>query len=433
MVRSVRVVACLAFGISTQVFAAGFQLQEQNVTNLGTAYSGTAALAQDASMAFFNAAGLSHIDESQVVLSGVLIQGHFHFLASRSNVSLLPNTIVAGDRDDDPARAVVAPAFYIAKRLDEHWVLGLSVNSPFGLLTDYNPMGIARYIGTYSSIMTVNISPSLSYEVLPCLSLGFGVDAEYGKASYEANVGFGIAALDGFQKNMGTGWGYGWHAGILWEPFEPDTTRIGLHYRSHVMMEFEGVAGVLVAGTVPGPYLMQRVHTAIVLPGSATFSFYRELVPCLAMTGDIAWTNWHRFDALTFSYNPGISPGIDTDIVADWKDSWRYALGLIYTLNENWLFRIGGAFDQSPTNDAHRTIQIPDSDRYWAAIGGAYTFNEDFRIDFGYARIFFEDTAVNQIAPYRTNTTTPASYAAIVGGFKNFANIVGIQIRYDFV
>jgi long-chain fatty acid transport protein len=71
------VLCCLA----SQVYASGFALLENNVTNLGLAYSGTAALAEDASTNYFNAAGLSQIDKNQIVLGANVIQGKFDFTA----------------------------------------------------------------------------------------------------------------------------------------------------------------------------------------------------------------------------------------------------------------------------------------------------------------------------------------------------------------
>ena len=79
--NSKNIVIKIIFGItslsvSSMSLASGFQLQEQSSLYLGTAYSGTAAWAADASSAFYNPAALTHIKNKQVVLSNVLINSN---------------------------------------------------------------------------------------------------------------------------------------------------------------------------------------------------------------------------------------------------------------------------------------------------------------------------------------------------------------------
>src|SRR5262245_7376349 len=115
MISASLVVSCL----SSQVFASGFAILEQNVTNLGLAYSGTAALAEDASTGYFNPAGLTRLGESEVVLSGILISGDFDFTGSSATTSLNPLFPIsqapfplAGSREDDPGTLNIVPTFH---------------------------------------------------------------------------------------------------------------------------------------------------------------------------------------------------------------------------------------------------------------------------------------------------------------------------------
>ncbi|HRE32723.1 MAG TPA: outer membrane protein transport protein, partial [Candidatus Berkiella sp.] len=148
----------------------------------------------------------------------------------------------------------------------------------------------------------------------------------------------------------------------------------------------------------------------------------------------VPWTNWSRFDALSLKFTPGISTGLDTTTIEQFKDTWRFALGGIYTLNEQWKFKAGLAFDETPTQDQTRTARIPDEDRTWVAIGAAYTLNKCWRFDVGYAHLFFKDATVDESAPNRSGAPfTLASQAKLAGNYDSSANIVGIQMRYDFV
>mgnify|MGYP001122667238 CR=1 FL=1 len=449
------VLSCL----SSQVFAAGFAIQEQNVTNLGLAYSGTGALAEDASTTFYNPAGLTRLNESEIVLSGIIIQGDFDFTASSATTSLpavagTTTAAVPGGNTDDPGTVAFVPATYISKRIDERWVFGFSINTPFGLDTEYQEDGIARYLATNSSIKTLNFSPNIAYEWFPCLSFGIGPDALWGKADLEARIGNGNASTDGFQKNHAQGWGYGWHAGVLWAP--RTTTRLGLSYRSHVNFHAEGNSENLVpysavnAGlpvllpifpTQAGIYHIQRVRADITLPETWTLSLYHAFNECFALTADAAWTNWSRFHTLRLRFDPGASfttltgttAGLDSDTWEHFKDARRAALGLIYTYNPNWQFKGGVQYDQSPIRGDFRTARLPDNDRYWLALGAGYTVNESVKIDVAYAHIFFKDSDINEHAPFSANTVTPLTAATLSGSYEGNANIFGVQIRYDFV
>lgn len=433
------VLTCMA----SQVFAAGFQIQEQNALNLGLAYSGTAALAEDASMAFYNAAGLSKIKNNQVVVSAVGIAGSFDFEPTSSTVDGVQLSSVFSD---DAGSSVAVPGLYLAARINPKWMFGMSVAVPFGLKTEYSDDGVMRYVATVSEIKTIQFSPSVAYQVLPCLSVAAGPDLMWAKARLEARLPGVVApkdvvALDGFQKNSGEDWSYGYHVGLMWEPVSG--TRIGLHYRSKFNLHLEGDSELLLPGDVPGlanSYTIRDVRTEnVALPESATFSFYHEINDTFAVTGDAAWTNWSRLDHLRLRFDPpGTASPLDTDTDLNFRDANRYALGLIYTHSDCWKFRTGVSYDETPVRDGFRTARIPDENRIWLSVGLGYTFNKNLRVDAGYAHLFFSDADLDDQGPYSALTTTPvgtssANARRVQGSYDANANILGVQLRYDFV
>ena len=52
-------------------------------------------------------------------------------------------------------------------------------------------------------------------------------------------------------------------------------------------------------------------------------------------------------------------------------------------MDDNWTFRTGVAFDDSPVPADKRSISIPDQDRFWVSAGATYAFNENASIDAG--------------------------------------------------
>ncbi len=65
------------------------------------------------------------------------------------------------------------------------------------------------------------------------------------------------------------------------------------------------------------------------------------------------------------------------------KDAYRIALGTTYFYDDNWTFRAGIAFDDSPVPAQNRSISIPDQDRLWLSAGTSYAFNKDASVDVG--------------------------------------------------
>src|SRR5688572_16039846 len=66
------------------VDASGFALLEQSASRLGSAFSGTAVVADDATTLYFNPAGMTHLDGPQAILlaSGIEITSEFNDTAS---------------------------------------------------------------------------------------------------------------------------------------------------------------------------------------------------------------------------------------------------------------------------------------------------------------------------------------------------------------
>ncbi|MEX1012380.1 MAG: outer membrane protein transport protein, partial [Waddliaceae bacterium] len=63
---AVKVGSLLAISICTQVNASGFALIEQSVSSLGNAYAGAGTSAYDASVLYFNPAGMTKICGNQL-------------------------------------------------------------------------------------------------------------------------------------------------------------------------------------------------------------------------------------------------------------------------------------------------------------------------------------------------------------------------------
>ena len=121
------------------------------------------------------------------------------------------------------------PALHGSIALGDHWHLGLSVTSPWGLVTRYSVDFIGRYHALTSSLRTLNIVPSVSWRPQPNLAIGAGLQIQYADARLSQAVDFGAVgflnpalrragyhpgAADGRTTVTGDDVAVGWQAGI---------------------------------------------------------------------------------------------------------------------------------------------------------------------------------------------------------------------------
>jgi long-chain fatty acid transport protein len=112
--------------------------------------------------------------------------------------------------------------------------------------------------------------------------------------------------------------------------------------------------------------------------------------------GEVAWTNWSRFDDLTIKFD---NPAQDDNVtIEDWDDSWFFALGATYRPTPKWAIKAGVAYDMSPIPDDTRTPRIPGEDRYWISAGVTYTPLDWLSLTAGYTHVFMPSASIDLLA-----------------------------------
>ncbi len=411
----------ILLGASHSAWSAAFQLQEQSARWLGTAYAGAASAAEDASTGYYNPAGLTRLGQEQIALSGVLVN-------SDTKLNVNTATIAAFNLGSGTVRSRnvrVVPGLHYARKLSDNWMVGFNVASPFGLKALYNTSSIARYTTTRFELMTTDISPSLAYRFDNGLALGAGVDALYASAKLDRNR----LALspspnnDFFTHNAVRNWGMGYHAGVLLELGE--NSRLGVNYRSKVKVRLRGDT----LGTSNSGVLVRSVsvRTDFTFPETLTVSGYHDLNEQWALMGDIQWTHWSRYQQLTLSF----SDGTQNVYPQAYKNSIRVAVGATYQYDDCWKFKLGTAYDKTPTRDALRRISVPDQNRTWGSLGAQYRFTKNLALDVGYAHLFFKKATINDPAPIVIGAG--ALGQSLQGTSRTSVDLVGIQLTWDLI
>jgi long-chain fatty acid transport protein len=396
-----RLAAGLALaGFVPLTHAAGFALVEQNASGLGNAYAGQAASAQDASTIFFNPAGMTLLPDRQLVLAGHLIKPQAEFSGSVSPA------IGGGDGGDAGDLAFVPNAYY-AQRVAPGVSVGLGLTAPFGLKTEYDSTWMGRTQAIESELKTVNLNPSVAWQVNEALSLGAGVSLQYVEATLSSSAGAaGVATINGDD------YGWGFNLGALWRLGE--ATRIGFAYRSEIDNTLEGDVEFSVANMLNGP-----VTADVTLPDSASLSLFQKLGARWELLADVTWTGWSDFDELRIVRATGATLSLTPE---NWDDSWRYSVGANYHLDDALTLRGGVAYDETPVADAFRTARIPDESRTWLAFGAQYRLSAASVIDVGYAHLFIDEASINK----------KEGPVTLTGSYDSSVDILSAQYTHNF-
>lgn len=382
--------------MSGSAAASGFALIEQSASGMGNAFAGGAAIADDASTVFFNPAGMSRLSGKQIAIAA-------HAITPSAKYTSAAGVPSGGDAGS----TAVVPNGYFVMEMKPDLRFGLGLNAPFGLQTEYDSNWAGKQQAIKSRIDTVNVNPSLSYQVNDALSIGGGLDYQHisGELSQDQGGAIGTAVI----KGTDNAWGYNF--GALYNV--DAATRIGVAYRSAISYTLSGTV------TTSLPFANGPVSLDIKLPGSFSISGFHQYSDKWDVMADVSWTGWSTFKQVKIVDATGATI---SNTPENWKDTVRVSLGATYHYNRKWLARAGLAYDQAPVPDAFRTARIPDNNRTWLAFGGQYKPSAASAIDAGYAHLFVSDATIN--------SPTPAP--ALVGTYKNKVDILSVQYTYSF-
>ncbi|HGA2238839.1 TPA: long-chain fatty acid transporter FadL [Enterobacter roggenkampii] len=387
--------------VSTSAWSAGFQLNEFSSSGLGRAYSGEGAIADDAGNASRNPALIMMFDRPTFSAGAIFVDPGVD-ITGRSPTGASLNS-------DNIAPTAWVPNMHFVAPINEQFGWGASVTSNYGLATEFGDNYAAGAFGGKTDLETLNLNLSGAYRLDSHWSFGVGFDAVYAKAKIERYAGdlgkvvagsgalppalarqvAGIPVDTQIAYLKGDEWGFGWNAGILYELDK--NNRYGFTYRSEVKIDFDGdyksslpSAYNQILGNFGLPMGTNGSTTggslSLHLPEMWELSGYNKVAPQWAIHYSLTYTSWSQFQELKATNSKG-----DTLFYKDesFRDAYRIALGTTYYMDDNWTFRTGIAFDDSPVPADKRSISIPDQDRFWLSAGATYAFNKDASIDAG--------------------------------------------------
>lgn len=472
LIRCFILASLLLLGFQKTLHASGFALIELNASGQGNAYAGAAAGTNNASIIYFNPAGMMKLERDQLVIAGHYIGPGASFsndgssiAAIYSTASVPPSPDLTGG-DDDGGSSAFVPNLYWVKTISDSLKFGLGVNSPFGLATEYEKDWVGRYHGVLSDLKTVNINPSLAYRINDKVSIGGGLNLMLGTVELTSAVDMGSVCvggamaggatlnfalggctldgaapqtLDGFAELEGDNYdelSTGFNLGITIEA--TSQTTIGVSYRSEVEMKVTGDAeftvptssptlNAVIAGSVvdgEGLFSDTGLKSTVDLPASFSVSVAHKRGK-ITYLADATWTSWSSFEELRIIYDNLDQP--DTVTPEEWDDTMRYSIGIDYQYSDKWILRTGIALDETPVPSAElRTPRLPGNDRKWLSFGFNYTVNQAMSFEVGYSHLFIDDAKIKS----EFESTFPTLRATLEGEYEADVDILSAQLNW---
>jgi long-chain fatty acid transport protein len=424
---------------SPSASADSFALNEYSARGLGLATAGRTTMTDDASSAFGNPALLVRLHHRMATgaISGVLGTAQFDDIGSHDLLGRPLGSDTRGILEE-----ALIPALNIAWPLNDRMALGLAVSAPFGLATKYETDWPGRYQALKSSLRTIDINPSFSWQATDTLSLGAGVSAQYAEATLSSAIDFGAVcfgaigpagcanlglvpqAADGRVEVQGDDWSWGYNVGLAWTPAAD--WMIGLTYRSGVDHTLEGEGKFFVPDnalllTAGGAFTDSAGTAKLDLPAAAEVGAKWQASSRLSLYASAQWKQWSDLEELRIDFANPVQP--DSAEQLNYQDSWRYSVGAEYAIEPQWTLRAGFALDQSPTQADFRTARIPDNDRQVYALGASWAPSEIWTVDMAYNRIEIDDTAFDHTGSFGDRVT---------GLYSGHANIVSVGLTRRF-
>jgi len=444
-------VAASAFAPMAQ--ASGFQLREQSPSSQGNAFAGVSAGGQDISAMFFNPAGMTLFSGTQFDLAGTLIVPKAEmsngFGTRTSALAAFPayEPISGPTSHKNSAASKVAPSLYGMWSLSDDLKLGLSVNAPFGFVTEYDSNFVGRYHALKTDLKIVDVAPSLAYRINQQWSVGVAFVARYADATLTNAVDFGLigfpstipGTIDGTAKLTGNTWAYGYKAGITYQPNEK--LRLGLAYHGAMNMTLKGNIAFQYPGTLSAPAVanFQAMgfkngggQAELNLPADASFGFNYQVSDTFSFQGEACLTTWSRFKELRVKLTDNVAPQPTETLTEEhWRDTWFYSLGGTWKANQDWILRAGLGHDQGAVTDGYRTPRIPDGDRTWVSLGASYAFSKSFSVDAGYTHLFVKDSKI-ELTTTASQTDPNFTRGNLTGDYKMSGDIFAVGARFTF-
>ncbi|MCX2980789.1 hypothetical protein EYC98_07850 [Halieaceae bacterium IMCC14734] len=359
--------AFLATALASQAQAGGLWLNQFGDFAAGRASAGAVAGVDEASTIIHNPASSQQAEGSQLFVAAGIFVTDIAFEIEESNP--------INGYDDGGSAGLNAPAAgfsYVHDTGSDNWSTGVYMAGLSGAGLDYNDDWVGRFQATGSEVLVLTLAPTIAYQLTDNLSVGAAAQLYYGTLdlelaipSVQPGVDNGIGSLDG------TDTGFGFALGAVYEISQ--RTRLGINYQSEIELDFSGNL------KVPAGGVDVNSNTHLTLAQFVRVGLHHTFSNKIGLDFTLGWDDWSALDQV-FVALPSQGASLDKN----WSDTYHYAAGVQYVLNEKWGLTAGAAYDTNPVDTLDRTADLPVDRQIRYNIGARYAMRDNLSLG-GYA------------------------------------------------
>jgi long-chain fatty acid transport protein len=380
-----RTTIALALLATQPSLAGGLWITEYGQPTQGRAGAGEQAGTGNASDAFLNPAAMTRLETSELLVSGGLIYSSVEFDVERAGI--------VNGTDDGGDAGSLAPggSAYYAHPINDRWSIGIAGVALTGAVLDYDDDWAGRFQVQDVSILVIGAVPSVGFKVTDKLSIGAAVPVMYSSLDMDVGVPNPNDPINGPEGKINLDGDDVQVAGSLSFLYEfSDRTRLGARTTSKFDFEYDGDISAELLGQV-------GVETQLTMAAILRVGLQHDLNERWTLGATWGWDNWSEMEDIFLSTNTG-----GAVLPRNWKDTYHYALGADYHLDNHWTLRAGIAYDTDPVDPEDRTADMPIDEQFRYAMGFDYVRQSGVKVS---GSIVYADYGEGKI---KSNRAPPA-------------------------
>ncbi|MGV8915872.1 MAG: OmpP1/FadL family transporter [Kaistella sp.] len=356
-------------------YAGGFRVSLQGVKQLAMAH--TSAHAEDASVTFFNPAGMSFIPSKLSIAAGGF---GAKTLVTYQNLSTLDSY-----ETNNPIGTPLYAA--VAYKIMDNISVGFNFSTPFGSTIEWPSDWAGKEIVQRLELKAFYFQPMVSFKLAPWMSVGGSYIYAKGSVNWDKAVtqlGGSLNLTD--DKASGSGFGIGFY-------FQPnDKLDVSIAYRSPIDMEAD--KGVVSFNISPALYPSLHLDASgkdsfkatLPLVDEYTIGATYKITPKWMVSGDFNYSGWDQYNQLTLDFanaTIGNQPTDPTILVSpkNFQSTQTWRVGTQYQINDMIAARAGYYYDESPYTDENFQAETPSFDSNVITAGLGLKFAKNFGVD----------------------------------------------------
>lgn len=395
--------------------AEGFAINEWSAE--GVAMGGARMFAEgDAANVAYNPASITKVDGEAFKVSATYISPHGEYDLYKFD----DGTHYSGT---NRVHFGFAPGTYYVKKLNDKDWFGIGAFSRFAMVSEFERDSAVSTNAFLSRLNGVSVTPTFAHKFDDKWSAAVGAEINYVGLTMEKNLALGMPT-----HTKGESYALGWNAAANYA-FD-DKNEIGVVYRSRIKHSMEADFNaynmpVIGSNDLPtGKFIdiSGDAYGEVTLPESWHIGYNHKFDDKTRVELNAVRTGWDTYKNLDIMISgTGFSDlnGLQAN-PKNWKDGWRYAIGIEHKLSDKYTVMAGYAYDESSIPYHGGDFMVPTGNRRTYSIGARYNDKDQTValalgwMDVGDLRFAFTDAADKDGYKGR-HAHTHDSYTKIIG------------------